>query len=87
MIIGKKKIGKKIYFSPAFMILALFAVYFFSYFKGYPGKQFAVALISSFLYFYLGMLYHYCEGDLHVKIVIEYLLIALLAILFSYFAF
>lgn len=52
----------------------------FFYFQGDPNRQFMVAVITSFLYFTWGIIHHQQEGDLHPKIVVEYLLIAVLAI-------
>lgn len=48
--------------------------------SGYPSKQFNVGVVSAVLYFLLGILYHKLKDDLHTKIVIEYLLIAVISV-------
>lgn len=62
------------------IILSLAIVLFFA-FAGNPQLQFYIALATSITYFLWGVIHHDLEGDLHPKIVVEYLLIALLAIL------
>lgn len=62
------------------VILSL-AVVFFSISAGNPPSQFKVAIITSVLYFLWGIIHHKLEGDLHPKIMVEYLLIAVLAII------
>lgn len=46
---------------------------------GNPKGQFIVGTLLSLSYFLWGVVSHYHKGDLHLKIVVEYLLIALLA--------
>ena len=46
-----------------------------------PDKQFSISIYTSVAYFIWGMVHHRIEGDLHPKIVIEYLLIAIVAVL------
>lgn len=53
---------------------------FLLHFQGYPDKQFLIGVLTSFLYFLWGIGNHLVEDDLHIKIVIEYFLIALLSI-------
>ncbi len=55
-------------------------VFFFYYFAGQPQKQYVVILLTGFLYFLWGVLHHVTKGDFHLKVVVEYLLVALLAI-------
>lgn len=61
------------------LILGL-GVLLFLFFSIDKGTQFLVGIIISLLYFVWGVSHHYLEGDLHPAIVVEYLLIALLAI-------
>jgi len=61
------------------VILSLAVVLFFIS-SGNASVQFNIAIITSFVYFIWGIIHHWLEGDLHPKIVVEYLLIALLAI-------
>ncbi len=53
----------------------------FSFFAGYPDRQFLVAIGTSIAYFIWGVIHHQAEDDLHPKIVVEYLLISLLAVI------
>lgn len=63
------------------VIFMVFAICFFIYFQGFPDTQFKVIIAASTAYFIWGILFHRLEGDLHPKIVVEYLLIAFLAVL------
>ena len=56
--------------------LALFWLY-----RGFPGYQLNVAVFVSFLYVLWGVVHHYLKGELHTRIVIEYSLVALLAVI------
>ena len=60
-------------------ILAI-AVITFTFFTGYPDRQFDVSILTCSAYFIWGFLHHRAEGDLHPKIVVEYLVISLLAL-------
>ncbi len=62
------------------VILFLAVVLFFIY-TGNAQTQFYVAIVTSFAYFLWGVIHHRLEGDLHPKIMVEYLLIAILAII------
>lgn len=53
-------------------------------FAGNPNMQFLIIVITSILYFLWGVVHHWLEGDLHPKIVVEYLLISILAIFLLY---
>ncbi|KKS98677.1 MAG: hypothetical protein UV73_C0001G0198 [Candidatus Gottesmanbacteria bacterium GW2011_GWA2_43_14] len=61
------------------LILATGLVLFFAN-RGYPDRQFSLTVAISALYVVWGILYHYLKGDLHLKVVIEYILIAFLAV-------
>lgn len=61
-------------------ILVLGIVSFFL-FGAYPTKQFGVVIISAILYIIWGIAHHHLEGNLHIKIVVEYTLIALLSVM------
>ncbi len=58
-----------------------FGVVLFHLFAGYPPKQFIIVCLSALSYVVWGIVYHQIEGDLHPRIVVEYLLIAILAML------
>lgn len=64
------------------LLIAILAagIIFFYYFAAFPERQFFVVIATSVSYLIWGIVYHLMEGDLHLKIVVEYLLIALLAI-------
>ncbi|MBI5452529.1 hypothetical protein HY945_03635 [Candidatus Gottesmanbacteria bacterium] len=53
----------------------------FFYYSGYPDNQFFIAMATSLFYFIWGIVHHALEGDLHPKVMVEYLVISLLAIL------
>ncbi len=53
----------------------------FVYFSGFPNRQFVIAVVFSLLYFIWGIVHHALEGDLHPKIMVEYLVISILAVL------
>lgn len=67
------------YYLVLVLILSLGTVVFF-FFSGERSMQFVVGVITSFSYFSWGVVHHHLEGDLHPAIVVEYLLIALLAV-------
>lgn len=62
-----------------FVIIAL-GVFLFYLFIGFPDRQFLVILVTASAYFLWGIVHHLLEGDFHPKIVVEYLLIAILAV-------
>ncbi|MBM3282932.1 hypothetical protein FJY90_01635 [Candidatus Gottesmanbacteria bacterium] len=63
------------------VLLLSFGVATIFNFAGNQEKQFLAAVITSLIYFLWGIIHHRLEGDLHPKVVVEYLLIALLAVL------
>ena len=63
-----------------FVVLAL-GVFLFYLAVGNPQRQFNLVLLFSTLYFLWGVIYHGMKGDIHPRIVIEYLLIALFAVI------
>lgn len=62
------------------VILGLAVVLFFLA-AGNHQYQFKIAIITSTLYFIWGVIHHRLEGDLHPRIMVEYLLVALLAVI------
>lgn len=68
---------KTLFYLLLFVGLLLGLIGFFS-FLGQPALRKLVVIITSLFYFSWGMVYHYQEKTLHPKIVIEYLLIAVL---------
>lgn len=66
------------------IILVLGTATFFMV-RGNPTAQLATGIIVSVAYVIWGVLHHAIDGDLHLKIVIEYVLVGTIAILFLYF--
>jgi hypothetical protein len=54
---------------------------FVSFYTGNPDRQFSIIMLTGALYVLWGLILHAVEGDLHPKIVVEYLLIAVLAVI------
>ncbi|MCL4359744.1 hypothetical protein M1555_00615 [Patescibacteria group bacterium] len=48
--------------------------------RGNPTAQFLVGAVTSVAYFLWGIIHHAARGDLHRKVVIEYMLVSALAI-------
>lgn len=61
----------------AVLSLALFVFWLVSYSH---ILQFVVGIIAALLYVVWGLLHHYLDGDLHSKNMIEYVFIAILAV-------
>lgn len=53
----------------------------FRLYASYPNYQWTITIIIAVLYVVWGALHHAREGDLHVKIMIEYTLIAFIVLL------
>ena len=68
-----------LYFFVLFLILSLGFVGFISN-TGNSSAQFGIGVIIAALYVLWGIAYHSYRGDLHVKVVIEYTLIGIIAI-------
>jgi hypothetical protein len=47
---------------------------------GIPNRQFLIVLVTAFLYVCWGILHHAVKGDLHPRIMVEYILIAAIVI-------
>lgn len=48
--------------------------------QGFPSRQIQFTYLLAFLYVVWGIIHHRLKGDLHLRIVIEYALIALLSV-------
>jgi len=68
-----------IYYLVLVFILLLGAVGFQAY-RGFPDQQMVVLILTGCFYVVWGFVYHYLRKNLHLKVVIEYILIALIAI-------
>jgi hypothetical protein len=75
-----KKHSYHIYYYFILALILLLGVTFFFFYNGNKPSQFIVIVITSMAYFLWGVVHHIVDNDLHPKIVVEYLLIALLAI-------
>lgn len=62
------------------IILLGMSTWMFKIFQGYQGFQLAIGVITSCLYIVWGIVHHSIVGDLHRKVVIEYILIGTIAI-------
>ena len=64
-----------------FLVLILgMSVMFFNLFKGLPDIQFMIIVATAISYFLWGVVHHQLEGDFHLRIMLEYFLIALLGV-------
>lgn len=61
-------------------IILVIGVGMFYMTRGSPALQVAVAIITSLAYVAWGIIHHAIQGDLHAKVVIEYMLIGGIAI-------
>lgn len=59
-------------------LVGLWAVLWFNF---APGLQFSVLLTMAVCYIIWGIIHHNQHGDLHLKIILEYILVGLLGIL------
>ena len=59
----------------------LMSIYFL---KGNLSYQFAAGIVTAISYMFWGILYHSIKGDLHKKIIVEYILVSLLGIVLIY---
>lgn len=55
-------------------------LYFFFSFAGMPDRQFTIVIATAVGYVVWGTVLHTARGDAHPKIVIEYVLMAILAV-------
>lgn len=53
----------------------------FILFRFSPGLQFQILILAALVYFAVALLHHYRERTLTLEIIIEYILIAVLALL------
>jgi hypothetical protein len=59
-------------------LVGLWGLFWFNY---QPAMQLAIILSMAFSYVVWGVIHHQEHHDLHIKIVVEYILVALLAVL------
>lgn len=75
----KERFLKLMHYLTLFFIVFL-GICLFYFFIGFPNKQFLIVIAAASAYFLWGMVHHLLEDDFHPKIVVEYLLIAILAV-------
>jgi len=63
------------------MLCLISGILAIKYFQSRPDLQSAVILIIASFYVLWGLIYHEIKGDFHLKIMIEYLLVAIIAVL------
>lgn len=70
----------KNHFSHYLALFLILSIGFFSffYFKRMPQVQLISAFLTAVFYVLWGIFHHLSEGDLHIRIVLEYIAIALL---------
>jgi len=59
-------------------LVGLWGIFWFSY---QPALQLFILVSMALSYVVWGVLHHHQHGDLHIKIVLEYLLVALIGVL------
>ena len=62
------------------ILLLLIGFVLFFQFRGFPYRQIFISSIIASIYVIWGIIHHYLKGDLHIRIVLEYSLIAILSI-------
>ena len=62
-----------------FILLTGFGAFY--YFQRFPQAQIVSAFLTASFYVFWGIVHHYLEGDLHFRVVMEYLTVALLGFL------
>ena len=72
--------ASNIHFLVLLGIMSIGAVSFFAS-QGNAGLQFFIGVVTSVAYVIWGILHHALLGDLHKKIVVEYILIGAIAVL------
>lgn len=65
------------------IILAAGTVSFF-FSQGSTYSQFIIVLMTSIAYAGWGLLYHRLRGDLHLKVVVEYVLVSAIAVILMF---
>lgn len=63
------------------LFILTFGVCAFLYFRRFPQAQIVSIFLTTSFYVLWGIIHHHLEGDLHLRIVLEYVAIALLGFL------
>ena len=67
------------------LIILLLSGWFFLKFNYLKQVQMLVLCLTGFVYIVWGIVHHYLEGDLHPKIIFEYLSTAVLGVIIIWF--
>ena len=61
-----------------FLLISGFGIFIFNYYNHNQKVQSWCVIATSIAYFFWGVFHHYSEKNLHLKVVLEYFLVALL---------
>lgn len=70
-----------IYHYASLILILMLGLVMFYLNIGFPDRQFLIVILISCLYVVWGIIHHFLQGDLHPKIVVEYILIAVITVL------
>ena len=63
------------------LFILVFGILAFLHFQRYPQAQIMSVFLTASFYVLWGIVHHYLEGDLHIRVVMEYVAVALLGFL------
>lgn len=63
------------------LFILTFGCLAFFYFKRFPQVQIVSVFLTASFYVLWGVVHHYLDGDLHIRIILEYVAVALLGFL------
>ncbi len=63
------------------LFILTFGALAFFYLQRFPQAQIISAFLTASFYVFWGVIHHYLEGDLHLRVVMEYLAVAFLGFL------
>ncbi len=63
------------------LFILTFGAFAFFYFQRHPQAQTVSIFLTASFYVLWGIIHHYLEGNLHIRIIFEYLAVALLGFL------
>ncbi len=63
------------------VFILIFGALAFLYYQRFPQAQIVSLFLTASFYVLWGIIHHYLEGDLHLRIILEYVAVALLGFL------
>ena len=63
------------------LFILVFGIVSFCYLRRFPQAQTVSIFLTASFYVLWGVLHHYLEGDLHLRVILEYLAVAILGFL------